>query len=243
MNAKNQCLSTQLPSEEAALSIKSKSPRRCSFVGSGLLHLAICTLLMCASASADIVTVNGQSGPWLWVNGGLNTAFQYGVNDQLAPTTITTIGGINLSAGQTVTLTYRTGTVDTASNNNPPGFTDANGYLGGSNPGLSPNPNGTFPSHYMNESFASPKYIGELVGTFANSAGQIVGTPIAIGDGPSSFTVPGGATRLQLGVNDNGFGDNQGSWNIEVTSVPEPSVAALLGIGVMAVASARRKVR
>ena len=243
MNTTNTHSSPHFLSRGDALSINSATPRRWLLIGPGFLHLAVCASLISVSAWADIVNVAGTSGPWMYVNGGLNTSFQYGVGDQAAPTVITSIGSVNLSAGQTVTLAYQSGTVNYAGFNNPPGPRDANGYPGQPNPGSSPNPNGTFPSHYMNESLISPKFPGELVGTFANSSGQIVGSPFAVGNGPAAFVVPSGATALQLGVNDNVFGDNVGSWNILVTAIPEPATAAVFGIGTLALAYARRKRR
>jgi hypothetical protein len=93
-----------------------------------------------------------------------------------------------------------------------------------------------------------PINLGELVGTFANSSGAIVGTPFAVGDS-ASVTIPTGATELFLGINDDIYGDNAGSYTVQVSgpaaglsSVPEPStvgmLAALLGAVVIA---ARRK--
>jgi hypothetical protein len=55
--------------------------------------------------------------------------------------------------------------------------------------------------------------------------------PFAIGDGPDSVTIPAGATRLQLGVNDDKFADNFDSWDIQVSGpgpvsgVPETQAA------------------
>src|SRR5688500_15040055 len=67
------------------------------------------------------------------------------------------------------------------------------------NPASTPNVNGNCPSFYMGESVTSPKYLYQLVGTFADDSGAIVGTPFAVGNGPWNATVPFGATRLQLG--------------------------------------------
>ncbi len=64
----------------------------------------------------------------------------------------------------------------------------------------------------------------ELLGTFADANGQIVGTPFAIGD-LGTFTVPSGATQLQLGVNDCGYAGNAGSLNIQITGIPSIPVA------------------
>ncbi len=193
-------------------------------------------LLSVPSSRAATYTINAQSGPWQYVNGGLNTSYQFGINDHLPPTVI------SLSPGQQVVVAYASGLIDIASTGWPPAnsYVDANGVLALPNPNLSPHANGDTPSVYMGESAASPKYLGELVGTFANSTGQIVGTPFAIGDGPLTLLVPAAATRLQLGVNDNLFADNGGSWSIEVTVVPEPGGLTLLCLGAIALVIRRR---
>ena len=196
--------------------------------------VAFVWLMICSGVNADTFSVNGRSGPWQYVNGGINTAFQFGVNDHQAPTIISSLGG-SLFAGEQIQLTYQSGTVNPASTGFPPGnsFVNAGGVLAFPNPYLADpnNINGKFPSAYMGESVGSPIYLAELVGTFANNAGQIVGSPFAIGNGPTTVVVPAGASRLQLGVNDNLFGDNVGSWTIDVTVVPEPGVFSLLGLG------------
>jgi hypothetical protein len=194
-------------------------------------------VLLAVQANASIFTINAKSGPWQYVNGGLNTGFQYGVNDQAGPTVITSIGGTSVLPTYQITLSYQSGTVVVAGGT---GAVDANGLLSYPNPDLSPHLNGNCPSFYMVESASSPKYLAELVGTFANSQGQIVGSPFAIGDGPVTFIVPAGASQLQLGVNDNLFSDNTGSWNENVTMVPEPCFAALLGLAVCACSRPRR---
>lgn len=77
-------------------------------------------------------------------------------------------------------------------------------------------------------------YSMELVGTFANN-GVIVGRPFPIGNGPTALTVPAGANQLLLGINDNRYGDNSGSFTVVVNvpdntspivSCPSPTTAA-----------------
>ena len=195
---------------------------------------AIINPLVAATITAT-VTVNGTDMPWNWVNGGLNTNDQFGVNNGAGPVLISAANGFGFNANDILTVTYLSGLVSVGSS-----FpnTDAKGDT------AFPVDNGTgssgkvFPSFYMNHA-TYPINLGELVGTFADSAGDIVGTPFVLGDGPTTLTIPTGASRLQLGVNDDLFSDNTGSWSIQVSGtgpagVPEPDAAALCGSGLVA---------
>ncbi|MGA9129688.1 MAG: chitobiase/beta-hexosaminidase C-terminal domain-containing protein, partial [Terracidiphilus sp.] len=58
-----------------------------------------------------------------------------------------------------------------------------------------------------------------LCGAFTDSNGAVI-EPIAIGAAPRVFVVPVGATQLQLGIDDDGYGDNSGSgFVVEVNGV------------------------
>jgi hypothetical protein len=194
-----------------------------------------------ATAVIITTTVDGTNGPWNWASGGLNTSYQYG-SGFTAPTVVSAANGLGFSAGDDLTISYVSGQVDSTYGE---GFWDANG-----------NPNAPFlddgnwawvgPSYYMNHA-TYPVGRGKLVGVFANSSGQLVGAPFAIGN-LGTFTVPSGATRLQLGVNDTLYSDNRGSWTIQVTGIPEPTTSALaliglLGSGLMIRRSQRNAVR
>ncbi len=172
------------------------------------------------NARAVGAIVDGRSGPWLYVNGGLNTTFQYGVNDHLAPTVV---GGIG--PGQFVSVSYVSGTVG---NTYFSTLYDANGDLSSPNIADPSNINGAFPGYFALDPNTTFAY--DLIGVFTDNSGQIIGNPFAIGDGPGLFAAPAGATQLQLGVNDNLFSDNVGAWNLNVTIVPEPSTFALFGL-------------
>ena len=187
-----------------------------------------------ASALTITKTVAGTAGPWNWVNGGLNTAYQYANENNLSsqsttPTVISATDGFSFTVGSSLTISYLSGGVSGSTGNQ---LVDANGYsnyvqnniLGGSY--------GPAPSYYMNPA-TYPIYNSELVGTFANSGGQIVGTPFAIGN-LGTVTVPTGATQLQLGMNDNLYGDNSGSWNIQITQVPEPATWSMVSLSTLA---------
>ena len=186
------------------------------------------------------VTVAGTAGPWQWVNGGLNTAYQYdiGFPGFTAPSVISVTSGLRFFAGDSLTIGYVSGLVAAGPSGWP--FVDANGDT---NAPMNDGYLGHGPSYYMNPA-TYPIYVTELVGTFANSSGQIVGTPFAIGD-LGTFTVPAGATQLQLGANDNLLSDNLGSWTIQVTgpAVPEPTTTTLVLIGVGGLGLAARRCR
>jgi hypothetical protein len=204
--------------------------------------IAALLVLSAGIASSQItnvtVTVAGTSGQWSWVSGGLNSAYSYtpaGSGDPgspAAPTVISVSNGFRFSVGDSLTIHYLSGLVSYGGNGSPHVDSDGDTNF----PANSTTYDGGYPSNYMGP---YPIYEAELVGTFADSSGQIVGTPFAIGDS-GTFTVPIGATRLQLGVDDNWFGDNSGSWNIQVTgaAVPEPTTVALvlmsfLGFGLL----------
>lgn len=186
-----------------------------------------------AGTITTAVTVNGTDMPWNWVNLGLNTSDQFGINDGTGPVVVSAANGFAFKSGGVLTLTYLSGLVAVGSSFP---LTDANGDTAAAVNNGNGSTGKPFPSFYMNPA-TYPIYLGELVGTFANSSGAIVGTPFAIGDGPDSVTIPAGATQLQLGVNDDKFGDNIGSWDIQVSGpgavVPEPSSAALCGFALV----------
>lgn len=187
------------------------------------LSLIVASLVAWAGvASAQSVsvttTVQGNQGPWMSVSGGLNSAYPYDLGGYTPPTVISGTSGLSFSAGLSLTVSYVSGLVSIGTGWP---FVDANGT-----PGYNPIGYGLTPANYMNP----PYTMSELVGTFANSSGSIVGTPFAIGD-LGTFTIPSGATQLQLGVMDFEYGDNSGSWTVKVAQVPEPTTTALVLFG------------
>ncbi len=171
-------------------------------------------------ATAQIqVTVQGNQGPW---NQSLNPGQPYGPNDNADPTVVSAASGIAFVPGGTITVAYASGTVSVCPGppNNCP-YTDANGWLADpTNQNYGP-VCFYYPSNYMRP---DPIYASELVGTFGYNAsdatepGTIVGLPFAIGDGPATFTIPVGANQLMLGVDDNCYNDNAGSWTLNISS-------------------------
>ena len=175
-----------------------------------------------------LTTVASSDMPWLFANGGLNSNYQFGIGDGTAPDVIGASSGISFAAGNTISITYVSGLVNA-------GFVaaDANGdksfVTNANRNGRTGEP---FPSYYFNPA-SYPTYLGELVGTFTDSSGSIVGTPFAIGDS-LQVIVPTGATQLQLGINDDYYADNSGSFLVNIAGpsvVPEPSSLLMLAVG------------
>lgn len=205
-----------------------------------LLPAALAFSLQAASVA---VTVDSQAMPWLWDTVSLNTTRPFGLQDGTLPTVVDSSSGISFAPGGTLTITYLSG-LTSAFFGRPPEV-DGQGYGpnppspfefdANDNPGSSGQPQ---PSLYMSP---YPIYLNTLVGTFADSSGNIVGTPFAVFNGPASVLVPLGASRLQLGINDDIFADNTGSLDVNVAGpnvVPEPSSFLLLGSSILAALAA-----
>lgn len=145
------------------------------------------------------VDIPANAQPWS-LDGGINSSFSY-APDSLGGDAIS----IPTIVGQTVTLTYLSGTISRQDGTFP--YTDAAG-----DPSINGKTSG-FPGFYV----SGTCHAGSLVGTFADDLGQIVGSPFVVGNG-GSFTPPAGSSQLLLGVNDaNTWRDNVGSWLLKVT--------------------------
>lgn len=208
-----------------------------------IIAVTLLTLAGVTSAAAVSVNVDSHAGPWLPAISGS----PYGVGDNTAPTTVL------VTAGSSITFTYLGGR--TAAFGGDPPDADATGYKGfphslsgfvydasggGGSSGLG------FPSNYADPT-TYPIYLNALIADFVDDTGA----PILLPSGffafapfasdilPFSITVPTGATRLQLGINDDFFSDNSGSLTIGidgrgVSAVPGPVVGAGLPGLVMA---------
>ena len=169
---------------------------------------AACDIGSVEAATTVTVTIPSTAGPW---SPGLNSAFDYGVHDNTSPVVIDASSGFALTPGSTLAVTYLSGAV-VAGAGYPPN--DANGEPGNVTNSCTSN---CFPAVHMNP---GPDVLSmELVGTFANN-GVIVGRPFPIGNGPTVCTIPTGANQLLLGINDNRYGDNSGSFTVAVSGVP-----------------------
>ena len=175
---------------------------------------------ICVAQTAISITVNGNQGPW---QQSLNPNLNYGAGDNAAPAVVNGASGIPFPTGGILTVTYVSGQVNTASY--PP--TDANGFLGDTTDNKIIAPCGSYPSYFINPGLY-PVYVSELLATFANN-GVIVGAPFVIGNGPKMLTIPSGANQLLLGVDDNCYVDNTGSWKLNVTYAPSGTPGILSG--------------
>ena len=213
---------------------------------SGVLRLALLSAVAFSlSASTVSVSVGGTAMPWLWDTVSMNTASSFGTQDGTGPTVVDSSSGLSFAPGGIFTITYLAGLTGAF------GVPEVDGVGYGPN---APSPfefvaddgGGSsgqfFPSRYMGP---YPIYLNTLVGTFADSSGNIVGTPFAIFNGPFAILVPTGATRLQLGINDDIFADNPGSLDVSVAgpdaitgTVPEPSGFVLMGSSIIAALAA-----
>lgn len=187
-------------------------------VASNNLNLTVCSVTVSLpmqarlqskqSTSTSTVVVDGRCQPWL-NSGGLNSAFPI-TGGGLPPV------AIPVTPGTTIRLTYQSGL---ASVDNPIGTTlgagsgnvygswDANGQVGT-----------TSPSGTAGLYASTPVTFQALLGSWADSSGNIWVAPFQIGNDSGLLTVPSGVSvsQLFLGVNDSNFSDNSGSWTIRV---------------------------
>jgi len=192
---------------------------------------ALSSVMASAAFAAITVSVDGKTEPWTYVDGGLNTGFQFGVQDGLAPVSVS-FAGAGITAGGSWAVVYKSGLTNAFG---PPPAVDQNGHVGlvfkDNDPGSSGN---FFPSHYMPSLWSDDPgagvFLNALVFAFTDDSGQIVGTPDAMnvtGNAMDGYTfifekgdsaTPLGATHIQLGLNDDIFSDNAGALSVCVGS-------------------------
>ncbi len=120
-----------------------------------------------------------------------------------------------ISEGDKVTIQYISGAASDRPKYFP--YVDADGYpydkhTDASTRRESKNDRDGYPDYHID----TAARIMELLGVFADSEGVIIGKPFIIGKGPVTVTAPAGAKRLQLGVNDDRYDDNDGEFIVRV---------------------------
>jgi hypothetical protein len=149
------------------------------------------------------ITVTGTDQPWV-ITGGLNSGYSYNSGG-----TGTSPASISVVAGQTYTLNYVSGTVSRKSGTY--GFYGPTGDP--TNPGPSSPQTSGWPGFWCAPNTCNA---GCCIGAWADSSGNLVSAPFAVGNNFVG-TAPGGATQLLLGINDTIlFSDNVGSWVFSV---------------------------
>jgi hypothetical protein len=170
-------------------------------------YAALLLLLASPLVYGEVVTVDAHSGPW---NPGVNAARPYGRSDQAAPASVVVL------PGEVVMIGNATGQVCADQSGLGPYGPD--GYVNnpwGPNNGRDYTDGIHYPSRYVPSS-EYPVYLMALLGTFADPNGKVVGAPFKIGSQSLRLTVPAGAARLLLGVEDDRYSDNSGSFTVQV---------------------------
>ena len=182
-----------------------------------LIGSVVALFFAAAAFAADTtVFVDGRSGPWdITVNPSY--IYGYSTNINLQPTSVNSASGLSFAAGNTLTIEYVTGLAYAGV---PGEHTDANGI-------------NWFWLEYQDDAIAPGAYIADdnfleqALGVFANSAGEIVGSPFTVGNGPTLAVIPSGATQLLLGFNDVWYGDNGDGLYMKVTGLAVPTLSAI----------------
>lgn len=201
------------------------------------IRYAALVLGLSAVVQAGTITVNSTDEPWDPTLAG-NASYAFTNNSpgyETGPAVVNS--GISFTVGNQIVITYLTGLDETSPG---AGYTNGAGYT--FDEWDSTDPNGA-PGDFIP---STPIYLQEVVGTFTDGSGDIVGSPFAVGNG-TTVTVPGGALALQLGINDNYYYDNSDApenplqFSVSdlgngTTQTPEPATfvlvgGALLGIG------------
>ena len=157
-------------------------------------------------ATTTTVVVNGASGPW---DTTLNPNYPYGIfangaqSQNLPPMVVGSSSGLAFTPGDRMSIASLT----------PGQLTLYEGEGASSDAGGVP---GRVASNHGPEQYIGTNVLlEELIGTFATN-GVIVGTPFAIGNGPTNVIIPQGANELLMGVDDDWYNDNGGSVSVSV---------------------------
>jgi hypothetical protein len=165
--------------------------------------------------SLGTFTIPGDAKPWS-VAGPPNSS-SFPMSDGSGSSPVVVISG--LTAGQLINVEYVSGGVRYQTGGSPPFTTDGIGNPNGIATGIGSTGN-RFPAFY--DSSSNLRLVG-LIGAFVNNSGDVISVK-AIGNG-RTMTVPVGATKFQVGVNDDKFSDNSGSYVVQVTGSVSGDIA------------------
>jgi hypothetical protein len=186
------------------------------------------------------VIVNSTDEPWDPTLAG-NSSYVFTITGAgTGPAVVNSV--VSFTAGNQLVISYVSG-LDQTSPGEP--FVDGLGYT--FDEWDSTDPNGA-PGDFIP---TTPIYLQEVLGTFTDGSGDIVGTPFVVGDG-TTVTVPAGASALQLGINDEYFVDNSDdpdnplTFSVSdqgngTTQTPEPGTFVLVGGALLAIGYRRSK--
>jgi hypothetical protein len=177
--------------------------------------------------------IPANTGPWV-VTLSVNLEYHYG-GSPAPPVPFSAADGFAFQPGDVLTIQYDSGLWCGGTYVSVQTCVDANGYkIYGS---TDDNPLGTStvyaPSKYMDRT-TYPVYLMELVGTFADDRGQIVGIPFQVGNGPINVTIPSGATQLQLGANLYDYTTSRDFYTSLKATVSGPTPPTMKNVGSMA---------
>jgi hypothetical protein len=195
------------------------------------------------------VIVNSTDEPWDPTLAG-NSSYVWTNNApgyQTGPAVVNTV--VSFTAGNQLVIAYLTG-LDTTNAISVPGLPYVDG-LGYTNLEYDSSDPIGMPADFIPNTPPPSIYLQEVLGTFTDGSGDIVGTPFVVGDG-TTVTVPVGASALQLGVNDDYYYDNADDPNNPLTfsvsdqgngttQTPEPATFVLVGGALLAIGYRRAR--
>ena len=153
------------------------------------------------SSSSQEFTVQALSSPW---DSNLNPAYP---SAQGEPPLTMSLASLNLSPGQSINLTSLGGNWALGGNDY---------HTGGNGVGDVHN-DSSDPAYYVPGYNSGPNQTeGQIVGAFTNQ-GVIVGSPFVLSTQGASFNIPTGADSIQFGFNDDGYWDNKGYVNFNMS--------------------------
>ena len=149
------------------------------------------------------INVSGRSSPW---DQSANPQMIYSAPGDSFPPTIVNL--VAVSAGEKITFKCSGGS--TNAGGVPDSGCDGLTQYEPTNDRFQPACKTYYPSDYADKT-TYPIYTMQVLGAFATDSGVVVGKPFLVPSKEYSITVPAGATRLQLGMNDCANSDNSES--------------------------------